>query len=112
MATVTCILECCANPPELTEGVMQGVSSGHFFVIRHPHCTEAQEVTCMVTIRILLTACVCSVLSHVQLSASPLIITLQAPLSMEFSRQEYWNRLPFPTPGDLLDPAIELVSPA
>ena len=29
---------------------------------------------------------------------------------MEFSRQEYWNRLPFPTPGDLPDPGIELVS--
>ena len=39
----------------------------------------------------------------------------QAPLSMEFSRQDYWSRLPFPTPGDLSDPGIEpesLVSPA
>ena len=39
----------------------------------------------------------------------------QAPLSMEFSRQEYWSRLPFPTPGDLPDPGIEpesLASPA
>ena len=31
----------------------------------------------------------------------------QAPLSMEFSRQEYWSRLPFPSPGDLPDPGIE-----
>ena len=39
----------------------------------------------------------------------------QAPLSMEFSRQEYWCGLPFPPPGYLPDPAIEpkaLVSPA
>ena len=39
----------------------------------------------------------------------------QAPLDMEFSRQEYWSRLPFPTPGDLPDPGIEpasLASPA
>ena len=39
----------------------------------------------------------------------------QAPLSMGFSRQEYWSGLPFPTPGDLSDPGIEpesLVSPA
>ena len=36
----------------------------------------------------------------------------QAPLSMEFSRQEYWSRLPFPSPGDLPDPRIELGSPA
>ena len=34
----------------------------------------------------------------------------QAPLSMEFFRQEYWNGLPFPTPGDLPDPGIELMS--
>ena len=36
----------------------------------------------------------------------------QAPLSMEFSRQEYWSGLPFPTPGDLSNPGIEPVSPA
>ena len=32
-------------------------------------------------------------------------------LSMEFSRQEYWSGLPFPTPGDVPDPGIEPVSP-
>ena len=40
---------------------------------------------------------------------------LPAPLSMEFSRQEYWSGLPFPTPEDLPNPGIEpasLVSPA
>ena len=36
----------------------------------------------------------------------------QAPLSMEFSRQEYWSGLPFPTPGDLPDPGIKPGSPA
>ena len=36
----------------------------------------------------------------------------QAPLSMEFSRQEYWSGLPFPSPGCLLDPGIEPTSPA
>ena len=35
----------------------------------------------------------------------------QAPLSMEFSRQEYWSGLPFPAPGHLLDPGIEHMSP-
>ena len=56
--------------------------------------------------------CVCSV--------SWLCLTLwtiasQAPLSMEFSRQEYWSRFPFPTPGDLPDQGMEptsLVPPA
>ena len=36
----------------------------------------------------------------------------QAPLSMEFSRQEYWNGLPYPSPGDRPDPGIEPGSPA
>ena len=39
--------------------------------------------------------------SHVQLFATPWIAAYQASLSMEFSRQEYWRGLPFPTPGDL-----------
>ena len=37
--------------------------------------------------------------------------SLQGPLSMGFSRQEYWSGLPFPTPGDLPDPGIEPASP-
>ena len=47
--------------------------------------------------------------------ATPWTVVRQAPLSMGFSRQEYWSGLPFPTPGDLPDPGIEpasLVSPA
>ena len=39
-------------------------------------------------------------------------IAHQAPLSMEFSRQEYWSGLPFPSVGDLPDPGIKLTSPA
>ena len=40
-------------------------------------------------------------------SVTPWTVAHQAPLSMGFSRQEYWNDLPFPTPGDLSDPGIE-----
>ena len=36
----------------------------------------------------------------------------QAPLSMEFPKQEYWSGLPFPSPRDLSNPGIETVSPA
>ena len=49
-------------------------------------------------------------LSRVQLFATPWTVACQAPLSMEFSRQEYWSGLPFPSPGDLPDPRIEPVS--
>ena len=45
------------------------------------------------------------------LSAIPWAAAHQTPLSMEFSRQEYWSGLPFPTPGDLPDPGIKLRSP-
>ena len=50
--------------------------------------------------------------SHVQLFARPWTVAHQASLSMEFSRQEYWSGLPFPSPGDLPDPGIEPGSPA
>ena len=43
---------------------------------------------------------------------NPRTVVYQAPLSMELPRQEYWSGLPFPSPGDLLDPGIKLVSPA
>ena len=43
---------------------------------------------------------------------TPWTVSRQAPLSMEFSRQEYWCGLPFPPPGDLPNPGIKPGSPA
>ena len=51
--------------------------------------------------------CVRQSLSYVWLFATPWTIAHQALLSREFSRQEYWSGLPFPTPGDLPNPGIE-----
>ena len=48
--------------------------------------------------------------SRVWLFATPWTVAHQAPLSMGFSRQEYWTGLPFPPPGDLPNPEIESVS--
>ena len=56
--------------------------------------------------------CMLSRSSCVWLLATPWPVTCHAPLSMEFPRQESWKRLPFPSPGDLPDPGIELQSPA
>ena len=60
--------------------------------------------------------CVCAQsLSGVRLFATLWIVAYQAPLSMEFSRKEYWSRLPFPIPEDLPSPGIKhtsLVCPA
>ena len=51
-------------------------------------------------------------LSCVRLFGIPWTVVYQASLSMEFSKQEYWSGLPFPSPGDLPDPGIEPRSPA
>ena len=52
----------------------------------------------------------CSVMSNSL--ATPWTVACQAPLSMEFSRKQYFSGLPFPSPGDLPDPGIEPGSPA
>ena len=51
--------------------------------------------------------CCAKSLSRVWLSVTPWTVAHQAPMSMGFSRQEYWSGLPFPPPGDLPDPGIE-----
>ena len=51
-------------------------------------------------------------LSRVRLFVTPRTVAYQAPPSTEFSRQEYWSGLPFPSPGDLPNPGIEPGSPA
>ena len=48
---------------------------------------------------------------QIWLFATPWTVAHQAPLSMGFSRQEYWSGLPFPSPGYLPDPGIEPRSP-
>ena len=51
-------------------------------------------------------------LSRVRLFATPWTVAYQAPLSMGFSRQQYWSGSPFPSPGYLPDPGIKSRSPA
>ena len=59
--------------------------------------------------------CECCHFSRVQVFVTPWTIARQAPVSMEFSRQEYWSGLPCPAPGDLPNPGTKptsLTSPA
>ena len=58
---------------------------------------------------VLVPACL---LSHIRLFAIPCTVAHQAPLSIQFSRQEHWSGLQCPPPGDLPDPGIEPRSPA
>ena len=50
--------------------------------------------------------------SHIRLFVTLWVVACQAPLSMGFSRQDYWSGLPCPPPGDLPDSGIKPVSPA
>ena len=54
--------------------------------------------------------CVLSLVSHVRLFAAPWTVACQAPLSMGFSRQEYWSGLPCPPPRNLPDSGIQPIS--
>ena len=62
-----------------------------------------QAVSKFLSCSSLLRVCVC----HAQLCPISWTVAHQAPLSMGFSRQEYWSGLPFSTLGDLSDPGIE-----
>ena len=56
-------------------------------------------------------ACMLSRFSHIRLFVTLWTVTHQAPLSMGFSRQEYWSGLPCSPPGDLPNPGIKPASP-
>ena len=59
----------------------------------------------------ILCVCLLSYFSHVWLFATPRTVARQAPLSVGFSRQEYWSGLPFPPPGELPNSGIKPTSP-
>ena len=67
---------------------------------------------CILVTSYLCHMCVLGRFSCIWLFATPWTIAYQASLSLRFSRQEYWNGLPFAPPEDLPDPGIEPVSPA
>ena len=54
--------------------------------------------------------CCAQLLSYIQLFEALWILACQTPLPMEFSRQEYWRGVPFPTAGDLPNPGIKPTS--
>ena len=63
------------------------------------------------TRRFMLWVCVCLLVTRPCLTVIPWTIAHQTPLSMAFSRQEYWSELPSPPPGDLPNPGIKPRSP-
>ena len=82
-----------------------------FFLMNDEDNLTTYNVMCEKSIDVFIwRACVLSRFSHVQLFATLWSVTRQVPLSMGFSRQEYWSGLLFPPPGNLPHPGIKPVS--
>ena len=81
---------------------------GHHRALRTVPCATQEVLISFYFIR-----CVCAqMLRHLQLFCDPRTVARQAPLSMGFSRQEYWSGLPCPSPGDLPNSGIKPRCPA
>ena len=78
--------------------------------IVHAFFSSSLMLTIVIIVPALEHLFMCSCLRRVQLFATPWAAAHQAPLSMEFSRQEYWSGLPFLPPGHLPDPGIKPTS--
>ena len=70
---------------------------------------KQKELSCII-VCVCVCVCVCARAQSHPTVFDPKDCSLPAPLSIEFSRQEYWSRLPFPSPEDLADPGIKPVS--
>ena len=96
--------------PQLCEIQFPGGEKSHLILEDHSSPSWNYEVLKSCFVSVLFLAADALYLSVSDSFATPW--TRQAPLSLEFSRQEYWSGLPFPPPGDLLDPGIKFASPA
>ena len=103
------------------EAILQGIIKNIVSVkINAPFCHTAFAYAplspgTLSSLWLVLLQIACKIASVISNSATLWTIALQAPLSMRFSRQEFWNGWPCPSPGDLPNPGIEpmsLVSPA
>ena len=101
----------CEGVSNLTR-VTQSVSAGLGFKLKEISSMGCNQHKAPIVLMLRCIMCVhAKLLSRVQLFATPWTVPRQAPLSMRFSRQEYWSELPCPPPGDFPNPGIEPVSP-
>ena len=98
-----------AQPPN--DGPSHPILPNPHFLLSHSQHALLIYTSCLAPVGISVydQIYVCT-LSHVRLFVTQWTVAHQAPLSMEFSRQEYLSRLPFPTSGHLPDPGIKPVS--
>ena len=75
-------------------------------------CLKSLKLHRYVCVCVYTMVCCCLVIKLCGLFCDLMVCSSQPPLSVEFSRQEYWSGLPFPFAGDLPDPGIKPMSPA
>ena len=95
---------------ERTDSALEAVSPGLSRFTQNTTHTHTDAHT-HIHICVYMRACMLSHFNCVQLFATLWSIAHHVPLSMGFSRQEYWSGLPFPASGDLSDPGIKPKSP-
>ena len=100
----------CQFTSELKEIYHQSVTNSIIRVFHFPQDVGLRKQTWFAFSGILYLVCSCSVAHCFLFFVITWNVSLEAPLSMEFYRQEYWSGLPFPTPGDLSEPRTELMS--
>ena len=96
----------CSWPPHLLSHVVRSAAGSNLTISSHLSKLCSLHFSLCVCVHMCMES-----LSLVQLFVTPWTVARQAPLSMGFSRQEHWNGLPFPPPGDLPDPGIKSVYP-
>ena len=97
---------CCTRLRGSTPRISDSVGLDlHFWQVAWCECCRLGDNTVRTTLLF-------SHFGRVRLFCDPVDCSSQVPLSMGFSRQEYWSGLPFPSPGDLLDLGTEPASPA
>ena len=108
---IGCVTYQASASEQVTEPPSASVSSSLMRIMRYlisrwmHHAVNVKQLNTMM--RLCVRACVLSPFSRVRLFAPLWTRASQTPLSMGFSRQEYWNALPCPPPRDLPDPEIE-----
>ena len=102
---------------KITDIIHRDISDVYLLILGHASCFpffgnyELNSINTRFCVCVCVCTCSCTQsLSHFWLFATPWTVACQVPLSMEFSRQEYWSRFPFPSSEDL-DPGIKLASP-
>ena len=103
-----CTLKMGVNVLDIEISVSLGLEMSNYIKIVYMRFKIPCVCVCVVCVCVCVCVSVCSVTQFCLTSVTPWTVACQVSLSMEFSRQQQWNELPFPIPGDIPNPEIEL----